>query len=137
MAYFFSLPSVSRLLVTMRDRRNACRVFSLVIPLLCSMAYMHPVWGVPVEINSGNPAFPFPQFLPYAHASDTLQNLGTRNPVGVVHAEMEKSIREAYQIMMNRAMYPGGGVGGIKYVLFAFMLRRDRLCDACGRDDGR
>jgi uncharacterized repeat protein (TIGR01451 family) len=118
MAYFFSLPSVSRLLVTMRDRRNACRVFSLVIPLLCSMAYMHPVWGVPVEINSGNPAFPFPQFLPYAHASDTLQNLGTRNPVGVVHAEMEKSIREAYQIMMNRAMYPGGGVGGIKYVLF-------------------
>lgn len=75
--------------------------------------------GHPVSINSGNPAFPFPQFLPYVHSADTLQNLATHNAPGVVHAEMEKSTREAYQIMMNRADYTGMVLGGIKYILFA------------------
>jgi len=62
-------------------------------------------FAVPVQINSGDPAFPFPQFLPYVNQDGVLENLGTKNPAGVTHAEMEKTIRDAYQIMMNRASY--------------------------------
>jgi len=69
-----------------------------------------------VYINSGNPAFPFPQFLPYQNGA--LGNLATHSGVGVTHAEMEQTIRDAYRIAMNRASKPGGGVGGIDYVYF-------------------
>jgi len=69
-----------------------------------------------VHINSGNPAFPFPQFLPYQNG--TLGNLATHSGVGVTHAEMEQTIRDAYRIAMNRASKPGGGVGGTDYVYF-------------------
>jgi len=77
--------------------------------------------AVPVQINSGDPAFPFPQFLPYEHSNgDVLYNLGTHNPAGVVHAEMEKSIRDAYQIMMNRASYYQNiELNKVKYIKFA------------------
>ena len=71
-----------------------------------------------VHINSGNPAFPFPQFLPYQNPSDTLGNLATHSGVGVTHAEMEQTIRDAYRIAMNRASKPGGSVGGTDYVYF-------------------
>ena len=104
--------------------------------LICSAA---SVSQVPVHINSGNPAFPFPQFLPYVHPNgDTLHNIGTlalsRDPqakiaaAGVTHAEMEKTVRDAYQIMMLRANYAtirgissvGGvpGAGGVRYIAF-------------------
>jgi len=73
---------------------------------------------IKVNINSGNPVFPFPQFLSYNNPTETLHNLGTRNSIGVTHAEMEQTIRDAYQIMMNRAEKPGGGVGGIDYIYF-------------------
>lgn len=73
---------------------------------------------ITVSINSGDPVFPFPQFQPYANSTDTLGNLGTRNSQGVPHAEMEQTIRDAYQIMMNRAIKPGGGVGGIDYIQY-------------------
>jgi conserved repeat domain len=71
-----------------------------------------------VHINSGNPKFPFPQFLPYQNPSGTLYNLATHSGVGVTHAEMEQTIRDAYRIAMNRASKPGGGVGGTDYVYF-------------------
>ncbi|MFP4241628.1 MAG: glycosyl hydrolase family 8 [Chitinispirillaceae bacterium] len=75
--------------------------------------------AVPVDINSGDPACPFPQFLPYVHPDDTLHNLATKNPVGVVHAEMEQTIRDAYQIMMNRAEYhKTDELEGKKYIQF-------------------
>jgi uncharacterized repeat protein (TIGR01451 family) len=78
-----------------------------------------PVAGqIKVAINSGNPALPFPQFNAYDNKDGILGNLGTRNSVGNTHAEMEQVIRDAYQIMMNRASKPGGGVGGIDYVYF-------------------
>lgn len=86
-------------------------------------------FGVEVEINSGDPAFPFPQFMPYKNPSATLENVGTHNSVGVPHAEMELSIRDAYQIMMNRAEKPGGGVGGIDYVKY-------RSSPDCSEGDG-
>jgi uncharacterized repeat protein (TIGR01451 family) len=77
--------------------------------------------AVTVQINSGDPAFPFPQFLPYTHADgNILDNLGTRNPAGVTHAEMEKSIRDAYQIMMNRAnYYENIALNGTRYIKYA------------------
>jgi len=88
---------------------------------------------IPIHINSGNPAFPFPQFLPYAHPNgDTLHNLGTlalsRDPAaktanaGVTHAELEQAGRDAYRIMMNRAVYtPVRGVeavSGTRYIWY-------------------
>jgi len=77
-------------------------------------------FAVPVHINSGDPAFPFPQFLPYVHPNgDTLHNLATKNPAGVVHAEMEKSTRDAYAIMMNRAVYEGSvALKGTRYIKY-------------------
>ena len=71
---------------------------------------------VPVYINSGNPAFPFPQFLAYESANTVLGNLGTKNPEGVVHAEMEQDIRDAWQIAANRFKYTGDVLNGVKYI---------------------
>ncbi|MBN2037665.1 MAG: DUF11 domain-containing protein [Chitinispirillaceae bacterium] len=82
-----------------------------------------------VYINSGNPAFPFPQFQPYTNPSAVLGNLATHNGVGVPHAEMEQTIRDAYRIMMNRATKPGGGVGGIDYIKY-------RSNPQCSEGDG-
>ncbi len=84
---------------------------------------------IKVNINSGNPAYPFPRFQQYKNPTATLGNLGTNNPCGVTHAEMEKTIRDAYQIMMNRATKPGGGVGGIDYIYF-------RSSPSCTEGDG-
>lgn len=84
---------------------------------------------VKVHINSGNPVYPFPQFLPYKNHASTLENLATRNGVGVTHAEMEQTIRDAYQIMMNRCVEPGGGVGGKKYIKY-------RSNPQCSEGDG-
>jgi uncharacterized repeat protein (TIGR01451 family) len=72
-----------------------------------------------VHINSGNPVFPFPQFYPYQNPTEKLENLATHNAVGVTHAEMEQTIRDAYRIMMNRAKKTGTKLGGIDYVKFA------------------
>jgi len=105
--------------------RPSVRAFAPVSALLTALIAITAAAGalaaVPVQINSGDPAFPFPQFLPYEHANgDVLYNLGTNNPAGVTHAEMEKSIRDAYQIMMNRASYYQNiALNGVKYIKFA------------------
>jgi uncharacterized repeat protein (TIGR01451 family) len=72
----------------------------------------------PIAINSGNPKYPFPQFMPYKNQTTTLTNLGVKTGVGVTHAEMEQTIRDAYQIMMNATAYAGGSVGGKKYIKY-------------------
>ncbi len=77
---------------------------------------------ITTNINSGNPKFPFPQFLGYTGAPNTLANL---NPVGVPHAEMEQRIKDAYQILTNNMTYnvnKGGAyasltVKGVKYIM--------------------
>ena len=84
---------------------------------------------VKVSINSGDPVFPFPQFMPYKNATTTYENLATKPGVGVTHAEMEKTIRDGYQIMMNRTEKPGGGVGGKDYI-------RYRSNPQCSEGDG-
>ena len=84
--------------------------FVLLLPLLVFSQ-------VPVDINSGNPAFPFPQFLAYEYEGNhRLGNLGTQNPDGLVHAEMEKRISEAWLIMANRFIYDGDSHAGVQYI---------------------
>jgi gliding motility-associated-like protein/uncharacterized repeat protein (TIGR01451 family) len=73
--------------------------------------------GVPVNINSGNPKFPFPQFLAYeAAGGHKLGNLATKNAFGVPHAEMEQTIRDAWQIFANQFVYSGETYAGVKYI---------------------
>lgn len=83
--------------------------------------------AVKVHINSGNPAYPFPQFLEYACGG----NLGTKNAEGVVHAEMEKQIREAYQHHANEFEYSGEELGGYKYIWTPYKSAYD-----CTEGDG-
>ncbi|MFW5851535.1 MAG: glycosyl hydrolase family 8, partial [Bacteroidota bacterium] len=68
----------------------------------------------PVDINSGDPNFPFPQFLEYNHGKTLAEN----NAEGVTHADMEKSMREGYEIMMHRCRYSGEELNGVKYIVF-------------------
>ena len=69
---------------------------------------------VPVNINSGNPAFPYPQFLEYKVG----KTLAKYNAEGVTHADMEKAGREAYEIMSHRCRYDGGTHCGVPYITF-------------------
>ncbi len=93
-------------------KRCLIAIISVLFCVLCVNAQ-----EVTVHVNSGNPRFPFPQFLDYSWGdSHRLDNLGTRNPEGVVHAEMEQDIRDAYQIFANEWTYTGDAVGGVKYI---------------------
>ncbi len=69
---------------------------------------------VDININSGNPAFPFPQFKEYAAG----KTLAAHNAEGVTHADMEKTMREAYEIMSHRCRYDGGTHCGVPYITF-------------------
>ncbi|MFN8436658.1 MAG: glycosyl hydrolase family 8 [Cytophagales bacterium] len=66
------------------------------------------------QINTNNPNFPFPQFLEYSHG----KSLALYNGVGVTHADMEKATREAYIIMMRRALYTPKTLNGKKYIVY-------------------
>ncbi|MBK8805903.1 MAG: hypothetical protein IPO21_04310 [Bacteroidales bacterium] len=69
---------------------------------------------VPVDINSGNPAFPFPQFLDYGKDR---KSLASENAPGVTHAEMEQRCRDAWQMICNNTSpYAGVVVGGVQYL---------------------
>jgi uncharacterized repeat protein (TIGR01451 family) len=81
-------------------------VLTLILPAI-SMAQ------ITTNINSGSPTYPFPQFLDYG---PDRQSLASNLPEGVSHAEMEKWIREAYQIMMNGFGYTGEEVAGVKLI---------------------
>jgi uncharacterized repeat protein (TIGR01451 family) len=66
------------------------------------------------NINSGNPNFPFPQFLDYGPNRKTL---ASENPPGVTHAEMEQRMREAWRLICNNTSpYPGVVVSGVQYL---------------------
>ena len=82
------------------------------LPVLFFMGLSLNANAVKVHINSGNPAYPFPQFLKYACGG----NLGTNLPEGLTHAEMEQQIREAYQLHANAFEYTGDEWAGIKYI---------------------
>jgi len=67
---------------------------------------------VPVQINSGNPAFPFPQFLEYQEG----KTLAKYNAEGVTHADMEKAMRDGWQVFANEFVYTGEVQDGVKYI---------------------
>ncbi|HTF80553.1 MAG TPA: glycosyl hydrolase family 8, partial [Cytophagales bacterium] len=79
-------------------------------------AQIWPTDTIKVNINSGNPRFPFPQFQEYTAG----KSLAKYNAEGVTHADMEKAMREGYQIMMHRALYTGKIHGGVKYIVFNY-----------------
>ena len=87
-------------------------IFSLVSRI--TMAQTWPADKIIVHINSNNPKIPFPQFLDYKFG----KTLGREASEGVSDIEMEKTVREAYQIMMNRAVYMPTTVQGTKYIQF-------------------
>lgn len=68
---------------------------------------------IKTEINSGNPSYPFPQFLEYKEG----KTLAKYNAEGVTHADMEKTMREAYQIMSHRCRYEDT-LCGVPYITF-------------------
>ena len=70
---------------------------------------------IETDINVGNPAFPFPQFMEYPGGG---KSLAKYNAEGVTHADMEKAMREGYHIMMHRARYMGGTHCGVRYITF-------------------
>ncbi|MCQ2191583.1 MAG: glycosyl hydrolase family 8, partial [Paludibacteraceae bacterium] len=73
-----------------------------------------PSLFIKTEINSGNPAYPYPQFLEYKGGG---KSLAKYNAEGVTHADMEKAGREAYEIMMHRCRYEGNYCG-VDYISF-------------------
>jgi gliding motility-associated-like protein/uncharacterized repeat protein (TIGR01451 family) len=88
-----------------------------VLGIMMSTSVFAQTWPadtIHVNINTGNPAFPFPQFLEYKAG----KSLAANNAVGVTHADMEKGMREAYQIMMHRAIYNGQTYNGVRYIKF-------------------
>ena len=82
------------------------------LPVLFSLGLSLSANAVKVHINSGNPTYPFPQFLEYACGG----NLGTKLADGLTHAEMEQQIRDAYQMHANAFEYTGDEWAGIKYI---------------------
>ena len=68
---------------------------------------------VPANINSGDPSFPFPQFLEYNQGT----SLALENGEGVTHADMELAMRDAYQVFCNSFRYTGTVVDGVQYIL--------------------
>lgn len=91
--------------------KHIVRPFIIALAVLCgcvsdmySQAHKcDPSVFIDININSGDPAFPYPQFKEYRVG----KTLAKYNAEGVTHADMEKTGREAYQIMSHRCRYSG------------------------------
>lgn len=102
--------------------KHIVRPFIIALAVLCGCVSgmvaqqitYDPSQFVDIDINSGNPAFPFPQFLEYEKG----YSLAKHNAEGVTHADMEKTMREAYEIMTHRCRYFGGTHCGVRYIVF-------------------
>jgi uncharacterized repeat protein (TIGR01451 family) len=73
-----------------------------------------PADTISTSINTNNPNYPFPQFLEYTSGKSLAKNNGQ----GVTHADMEKTMREGYQIMMHRSIHTGQVYNGVKYIKY-------------------
>lgn len=107
-----------------------CAFYSLLALVLSSFSSVYAQTLTPIDsvyINSGNPVYPFPQFL--AYQGGTLGNLSTHSGVGVTHAEMEQAIRDAFRIDMNQSYYTGTTLNGVKYIKY-------RSSPDCSEGDG-
>ncbi|HOS84490.1 MAG TPA: glycosyl hydrolase family 8, partial [Bacteroidales bacterium] len=94
---------------------NKC-IYTLVLCIFLTytgFSQFVPITNCPtIKINSGNPAFPFPQFLEYKAGKSLAKN----NAEGVTHADMEKTMREAYEIMSHRCRLTGQTYCGVPYI---------------------
>ncbi|MBQ9100975.1 MAG: hypothetical protein IJY54_06320, partial [Paludibacteraceae bacterium] len=82
--------------------------------LTFTVASFYAKAAVPVHINSGNPAFPFPQFLDYG---PDRKSLASHNAPGVTHAEMEQRMRDAWKHICNNCKFHGYEVDGVEYII--------------------
>lgn len=90
-----------------------CLSFFVILGYAQTATYDPSVF-INININSGNPTCPFPQFLEYTGGG---KSLAKYNAEGVTHADMEKTLREAYEIMMHRCRYEGTYCG-VRYISF-------------------
>lgn len=90
-----------------------CLSFIVILGYAQTATYDPSVF-INININSGNPTCPFPQFLEYTGGG---KSLAKYNAEGVTHADMEKTLREAYEIMMHRCRYEGTYCG-VRYISF-------------------
>lgn len=90
-----------------------CRYF--VVILITTFTFFQSTQAqVTPNINSGNPAFPFPQFLDYGQDR---KSLASQNAPGMTHAEMELRTREAWKLVCNNTSpYAGAVVSGVQYL---------------------
>ncbi|MBO5628689.1 MAG: DUF11 domain-containing protein, partial [Aeriscardovia sp.] len=95
----------------MKIRHYILKMFLCVGGLFSSV---QGVYAVQANINSGNPAFPFPQFMDYG--ADR-KSLASHNAPGVTHAEMEQRCRDAWQHICNNTKEQGYEVGGVQYLV--------------------
>ena len=86
---------------------------------------------VPARVNTGDPAFPFPQFMDY---SPECKSLATHNAPGVTHAEMEKRMLDAWQHICNNTITQPYEVDGVQY-LIPDQKNAETHC-ACAEGDG-
>ncbi|MCQ2200030.1 MAG: glycosyl hydrolase family 8 [Paludibacteraceae bacterium] len=91
-----------------------CCIFCSIGGAFAQNVAYDPSQFIEVNINSGNPTFPYPQFKEYKGGKSLAKN----NAEGVTHADMEKAGREAYEIMTHRCRYFGGTHCGVKYIVF-------------------
>ncbi|HDQ26168.1 MAG TPA: DUF11 domain-containing protein, partial [bacterium] len=83
----------------------------LLSAVIVAGAFAHSFSAIDININSGNPAVPFPRFLSHYPAGGQ-QNLYTvadylRMPDGISHAELDQWMRDAWKIYTNRWSYSG------------------------------
>ncbi len=87
--------------------------------------------AVQSHVNSGNPAFPFPQFLDYG---EDRKSLASHNAPGVTHAEMEKRMLDAWQHICNGTKLQGYEVDGVQYLIPDASVVEDHC--GCAEGDG-
>ncbi len=103
----------------------------LVVGLFVNFSFSYGQF-ISIDINSGNPAFPFPQFLEYKAG----KTLAKYNAEGVTHADMEKTMREAYEIMTHRCRYEGGTHCNVPYITFNSDNVQGNYGTFCSEGDG-
>lgn len=124
--------------------KHIVRPFIIALAVLCGCVFFpegvdakpNPADYVKIQINSGNPSFPYPQFLEYKAG----KTLAKYNAEGVTHADMEKTGREAYEIMSHRCRYDGGTHCGVPYITFNNFRKFNDLphggAEFCSEGDG-
>src|SRR5450759_2184530 len=109
---------------------NIKKLLFTVITVICLPLFSFST--VPANINSGNPTMPFPQFIDYPGG----YSLASHLPDGVTLAEMEKYMRDAWQIYANQFETTGDSWGGVNYLWDAQKIGAGGCGYDCAEADG-